>query len=174
MFARNFGVRYGPLSITESNRTTVSNCVFYDNSAGELGTGGAITLKNILTLILSYSSFFNNKALRGGAIAVIDTQMLMISSCTFMRNHVEPGRAVGGDVVLKNVLDAVMDNNSFTSSYSGYDGGSICAIQVRRLQIRGENVFKNCSCTFRGGCVALYAVTYASIIGSVFLSIIHI
>ena len=127
----------GAISINRTDMVIIKGCHFTDNHA-TLG-GGAILVKNMVTLNIEASVFTNNSASAlgnetsaGGAICVVNGSIFTINSIYINNNsgyfggaiYIESGNVSStGDYYMSNTADrggAILVNSGYVSSISDY------------------------------------------------------
>ena len=99
--------------------TTIQNCLFENNIAGEWG--GAISVYAVRMNIHSGSQFINNQAIRGGAVHSRGTD-LNISTSILENNHADDS---GGAVWIDRDTTARLVLNSIVNNIAEIGGGGI-------------------------------------------------
>jgi predicted outer membrane repeat protein len=99
MFEGNFATYLGGAIQTQNSSITVTDCGFFDNTAGvgASGIGGALTLHYTSSGHFSGCSFVGNFANVGGAAECFDHADATFTNCTFVANTAAYGVAVSAN-----------------------------------------------------------------------------
>ena len=130
----NHGARYGGgVHFNMAASDTLVSGTFENNLAG---SGGAIYFSTENTVIISNSSFANNKVLgNGGALCLDQSNNVTLNSCVFQTNEALQS---GGAVASTYVNIVTINWSSFYSNWAGSIGGAI----VTQSGITSDIVFK--------------------------------
>ena len=113
---------------------TINNLTMIEGRTSS-GRGGAIRLQNRGRAIVNNSSFIENSADVGGAVAVVSSfsthERLVVSNSHFIRNRA--GRT-GGAINL-DVGSAAITNSSFLRNRAGHSGGAINLLNYPRIEV---------------------------------------
>ena len=74
----------------------LSNCTFENNSATRGGTGGAININSLISLIVNYTKYIGNFAKDGGAIHMKNAKTAIMWNSSFIENKAD---SIGGAIV---------------------------------------------------------------------------
>ena len=128
--------------------------------------GAALLVINASNFMISNVSFYNNRAITGGAVSILGSEVT-ISNSTFSDNNAgEVGGAIASFLSHLNVVSSTFTSNSATSTQSGIGGviyfdGSVEKVfeLFQALEIRSSQFVNNFA--DRGG-GALYAASFSS------------
>lgn len=135
----------GGMSIQNANNITLSNMVFFHDSA--LARGGAIFGSGIDSLNISNSVFINNSSPRGGAVRVEGSNNIHIVGSDFNGNSA----LIGGGVYFFENTNSVVDSSSFENNNASSNGGGIRSQGDQSLSVTHSTFFNNFGGTFAGG-----------------------
>ena len=148
-FTRNRADQAGSIFTVVSSHLSVTNCMFYNNSASELG--GAIGVAYSSTLHITNSSFeYNAVSTGGGAIAGDSNSTLDILNTIFIGNKAYQG----GAIQVEHETQLVVANCLFQNNFVGYSGGAVVASYNTTLSIT-NSIFVDNEANVMGGGVSV-------------------
>lgn len=127
-FSNNRAERGAAISVTEYTWLQIIACSFTNNiasdvSLGGYGSGGAIFISSHRATSIQSSSFFNNRAGAGGAIASEDGNTYTVSDCYFSSNIAS--QRTGGAISLSFAFLLTVVRSSFDGNSASTFGGAI-------------------------------------------------
>ena len=124
----------GGISASTNCIVNIINCLFANNTAPKIGSGGAIFASNSVNLHVQNGTFLSNYAgVQAGAIFLGRNSSLMLKDSRFSFNY---NNGFGGAVTARNCT--VVAYNSIFEGNIGKEGGCICVIE-------SEVFFTNCT-----------------------------
>ncbi len=126
----------------DGGKLTVNNLIMTRGSASSFG-GGAIRLRNGAQVTVNDSSFVENTAFEGGAIAVhfVDNDYeLIINGSSFVSNQAVRD---GGAIALANAGKVSVSNSSFSKNFAAHSGGAIALDSWIELNVHNSAFFDN-------------------------------
>ena len=151
-FTDNAANRAGAIWAQDPN-TTIMNCRFTNNVAKEDG-GAVYTVINSANLIISNSTFTNNKADDGGAILTFSPTS--VSDCSFTNNTANRAGAIW-----TQCDNSTVKNCNFTNNNAAKDGGAIYVAVKCINQTISNSTFTNNKAT-DGGAILTFSPTSVS------------
>lgn len=119
----------GAISVSSSSKADISNNTISENHAWSLNHGGGgIIISYSSEAIIDNNEIMDNKAYRfGGGIYVRqNSNYVTITNNVISGNEADGyGASNGGGAYLRNIVKAVVYNNSITNNYAQYRGGGI-------------------------------------------------
>ena len=140
----------------DGGRLTVNNLIMTRGSASSFG-GGAIRLRNGAQVTVNNSSFVENTAFEGGAIAVhfVDNEeyTLTINGSGFVSNQAVRD---GGAIALASAGKVSVSNSSFSTNFAVHSGGAIALDNWIELDVHNSAFFDN-RAALAGNVLSLWA-----------------
>ena len=129
IFINNIAKFYcaGAIDLYRSNDCTISNCIFENNHAPELG--GAIYLAYDNNIDIYDCSFIGNSAKDGGAIFSADSKNDKIYNCNFTDNLANYGGAISWMTDTRpgfHAINATVYNDNFINNSASFGGALNC------------------------------------------------
>lgn len=132
----------GAIFLGAETKTTISNTIFKDNTSNS--AGGAIATRagdtSTATLDITGSSFKNNIAKNGGAIAHSSTGAMSIKDTSFENNNATTD---GGALFINNASNTTIDNVAFNNNTAAGQGGAIRSTLGANVDIKSSTFTKN-------------------------------
>lgn len=143
----------GGLGLDSDNggKIIVKNSLISGNSA--IDQGGGLVVSNFGNFVISKTTFSNNTAARGGAIAGSEPASLTISGSRFLGNSATTATG-GGALYLAGPAPVKVTGSLFSGNTSTGDGGAITATNELTLAITGSSFLGNAA-DFSGGALAI-------------------
>ncbi|MCP4708876.1 MAG: hypothetical protein GY869_09650, partial [Planctomycetes bacterium] len=115
MFTGNIAVYWGGGIYGNTCNTTVTNCIFIDNSAGN---GGGLCNNSGSPTIMS-CTFSGNSAGQGGGIYNVTGSSPIVTYCTFSENSAVSGAGMYSDNSIPTVTNCIFIGNQATDDAGG-------------------------------------------------------
>ena len=124
---------------------SIANCSFEGNSSPDVA--GALVVDHFGNVTVSQTTFVENSAGTGGAVAVFGHSLLVLSNCSFLRNVASAitkqmiGNGGGGAIyILMSVLEIFQ--SQFNNNFATHSGGAVF-FDVSSLLIHNSMLLNN-------------------------------
>ncbi len=138
-FAENTGDRGGAVYFNDSQYSII-DCSFTDNTATSESYGGGAVYNTGATGTISKVTFTQNKAFRGGAVALYTNSELEFSNITATGNVAEKD---GGVIYSSACKVELTDENIILSGNKANNGGAVYAIKPSVFDVSGVTIENN-------------------------------
>ena len=144
------GLKFNQLWFTGSSvridgaPVTIVDCIFYDNSAGEWGSGGAVGAFNGADLGIEQCYFESNFALDGAAVYIGSGARATVRRCEFFdnRGYEQCGGITVSDATL-DVVDCLFNQNYVRDEYGAVNGSGALQYVSSTGSVTGCTFYKN-------------------------------
>ena len=136
------------------DQVTLFNCIIIGFGGDSIQSGGAISLSEFLSLIVSNVTFIANKAQDGGAIGILSSKFLGIYDCYFYNNVGRYGGAININFFKQNQI-FIHRSTFYNNSALSYGGGISIFSYNQNINILDCNFLNNYARS-AGGAINIY------------------